>query len=263
MNLHIEFSAALEAHSSTPAVFMIEAASDQVLQSNLTLSPFVEAMPLIDAFGNPCRRLLLPAGQTEIQYKATVTSSPEADTPEVGIDPDILTLPAEVLQYTLPSRYCPSDRLEPTARDLFGSSSPGLARVQDICEWINRHIEYEYGTSDAFTTAVETLLDRKGVCRDFAHLAISFCRALSIPARYVSGYCLGLETPDLHAFFEAYVGGRWVEFDATSAERRPALVRIGRGFDAASCAWLTAYGQANTKHMNVIVAKHGESSLAA
>ena len=262
MNLRVEFYAAIDTHEATPGVFMIEAASDQVLQSELRLLPFVEAMPLVDALGNPCRRLLLPSGQTEIQYKATVGSNSEADTPDVDFDPDILTLPADVLQFTLPSRYCPSDRLEPTARNFFGSSRPGLARVQDICGWTNLHISYQYGTSDSSTTAIETLLDRKGVCRDFAHLAVTFCRALNIPARYVSGYCLGLETPDLHAFFEAYLGGRWVEFDATSAEPRPALVRIGAGYDASSCAWLTAYGQINARRMDVVVTDLGEQPLA-
>ncbi len=264
MKLHIEFFAELTAPANAPAVLMVEVAEgNHGLNSDLRLSPYVEAQPFLDISGNPCRRLILPAGETQVAYEATVITRNETVSPTPEIDPDPMTMPPDVLQYTLPSRYCQSDRFEATARDLFGSSRPGFARVQDICSWINRHIWYQYGATDSSTSAADTLLERRGVCRDFAHLAITFCRALYIPARYVSGYCLGLETPDLHAYFEAFLGGRWRAFDATSPEPRQALIRIGAGADAAGCAWLTAYGIASTNRMNVAVTKESEEFLAA
>jgi len=264
LNLRIEFFAQLNAPIDTPAVLMVEVAtSHQAPYSDLRLSPYVEAQPFLDMFGNPCRKLILPAGETQVAYSATVAVRNEPASPTPDTDTDPMALAADILQYTLPSRYCQSDRFEATARDLFGSSRPGLARIQDICSWINRHIEYQYGTTNSSTSAADTLLERRGVCRDFAHLAITFCRALYIPARYVSGYCLGLETPDLHAYFEAFLGGRWRAFDATSPEPRQALVRIGTGLDAAMCAWLTAYGMASTTQMTVAVTEDSEGSLAA
>ena len=160
---------------------------------------------------------------------------------------DALHLPTETLLYTLPSRYCQSDRLVAMASDLFGEVAPGFARVQTICNWINEHITYQYGVSDAGTSAYDTATQRIGVCRDFAHLGIAFCRALNIPARYVSGYCLGLDPPDFHAYFQAFLDGRWVSFDATERQPRPALVQIAVGRDAADCAWSTFYGYGETK----------------
>ena len=112
---------------------------------------------------------------------------------------------------------------------------------------------YEYGTSDSGTSAYDTATQRIGVCRDFAHLGIAFCRALCIPARYVSGYCLGLEPPDFHAYFQAYLDGRWVSFDATELQPRPALVQVAIGRDAADCAWSTFYGSGDTVSLSVNV----------
>ena len=110
---------------------------------------------------------------------------------------------------------------------------------------------YQYGTSDSGTSAYDTATQRIGVCRDFAHLGIAFCRALNVPARYVSGYCLGLEPPDFHAYFQAWLDGRWVSFDATERQPRPALVQIAVGRDAADCAWATFYGFGETKSLSV------------
>ena len=117
--------------------------------------------------------------------------------------------------YTLPSRYCQSDLLTRMAHDEFGRLQPGGERVLAIAEWVRRHVEYRYGTTDAMTSAYDTATERVGVCRDFAHLVIAFCRALGIPARYVSGYALGLEPPDFHGFVQVYLGGAWHNVDAT------------------------------------------------
>ena len=141
------------------------------------------------------------------------------------------------------------------ATDLFGGAAPGFARVSAICDWINAHVTYQYGTSDAGTSAYDTAIQRIGVCRDFAHLGIAFCRALNIPARYVSGYCLGLDPPDFHAYFEAYLDGCWAAFDPTAPSLRPALVQVAVGRDAADCAWCTFYGYGETKFLSVEVTK--------
>ncbi len=190
----------------TPTTLQIEAAQVAGVQAvespALTVAPFAEAEPFLDFYGNPCRRLMMVAGDVRLEYAATVTL-PDAPSPpaekahEAGgaHEADALHLPTDALLYTLPSRYCQSDKMVAMAQDMFGDVAPGFARVQTVCDWINAHITYQYGVSDAGTSAYDTAAQRIGVCRDFAHLGIAFCRALNIPARYVSGYCLGLAPP--------------------------------------------------------------------
>jgi transglutaminase-like putative cysteine protease len=197
----------------------------------------------------------MPGGHVHLAYQARVALSDQRTPPLPSAPIDVLRLPPETLLYTLPSRYCPSDRLLKMAADEFGAAEPGFPQVQAICRWIYDHVAYQYGTSDVGTSALDTATERSGVCRDFAHLGIAFCRALSIPARYVSGYCLGLETPDFHAYFEAYLQDRWVAFDATAPEPRRALVQVALGRDAADCAWSTFYGFGETTGMRIEVAE--------
>ncbi len=242
---------------AVPSTLQVEVAAldgaQNVEQAQLTVTPYAEATPFADFYGNPCRRLLLPQGDVTVEYTATV-DIPEVRSPLLkAAEADILSLPTDTLLYTLPSRYCQSDKLVAMALDQFGDSAPGFARVQKICNWINEHVTYQYGTSDTGTSAYDTATQRIGVCRDFAHLGIAFCRALSIPARYVSGYCLGLEPPDFHAYFQTYLDGRWVAFDATELQPRPALVQVAIGRDAADCAWATFYGAGQTKMLTVDV----------
>jgi transglutaminase-like putative cysteine protease len=257
MKLNIHVKTTLVVPEATPTLLQIEAAlvgeAQTVDESTLTITPFAEAEPFADFYGNPCQRLLMPVGDVQIEYRATVTQ-PDTRFPLLKpIEEDALHLPTETLLYTLPSRYCQSDKLVALAEDTFGDVAPGFARVQTICNWINEHVTYQYGTSDAGTSAYDTVTQRIGVCRDFAHLGIAFCRALNIPARYVSGYCLGLEPPDFHAYFQAFLDGRWVSFDATERQPRPALVQIAIGRDAADCAWSTFYGRGETKALSVEV----------
>ena len=143
--------------------------------------------------------------------------------------------------YALPSRYCQSDLLNRMAIDEFGGHEKGGEKVRAIAEWVRRHVEYRYGTTDAKTSAFDTATERVGVCRDFAHLVIAFCRALSIPARYASGYALGLDPPDFHGFVQVYLGGAWHNVDATFDGVRPALVPIAVGRDAADVAMTTSW----------------------
>lgn len=257
MKLNIHVIADLALPEATPTTLQIEAANiegAQVVESaELTITPFAAAEPFPDFYGNPCRRLLMPGGDVRVAYTATV-SQPDSRFPLLKpYEADALQLPTETLLYTLPSRYCQSDKLVALAADMFGEVAPGFARVQTISNWINEHITYQYGVSDAGTSAYDTVTQRIGVCRDFAHLGIAFCRALNIPARYVSGYCLGLDPPDFHAYFQAYLDGRWVAFDATERQPRPALVQVAVGRDAADCAWSTFYGYGETKFLSVEV----------
>ena len=259
MKLNIHVIAELALPEATPATMQIEAAAldgvQTVEEASLSITPFAAAEPFPDFYGNPCRRLLMPSGAVRVEYAATVML-PDSRTPLLKpYEADALHLPTETLLYTLPSRYCQSDKLVAMAVDMFGEVAPGFARVQTVCNWINEHITYQYGVSDAGTSAYDTATQRIGVCRDFAHLGIAFCRALNIPARYVSGYCLGLEPPDFHAYFQAYLDGRWVAFDATERQPRPALVQIAVGRDAADCAWTTFYGYGETKSLSVEVSE--------
>lgn len=257
MKLAIHVITDLTVLDPTPTTLQIEAAPlagvQTVEEAVLTLTPFAAAEPFQDFYQNPCRRFLMPAGDLRIEYTATVRLPDTRFPRQEPHEDDALHLPTATLLYTLPSRYCQSDRLVAMAVDLFGDVPPGFARVGAICDWISSHITYQYGVSDTGTSAYDTAAQRRGVCRDFAHLGIAFCRALNIPARYVSGYCLGLDPPDFHAYFEAFLDGRWAAFDATAPDPRPALVQIAVGRDAADCAWSTFYGFGETRFLSVEV----------
>ncbi|MCB1505867.1 MAG: transglutaminase family protein [Hyphomicrobiaceae bacterium] len=196
-------------------------------------------------------RLSLEPGEVDISYEARVRLEPVTeDAPSVE-QTDYESLPPQVMSYLNPSRYCESDRLASYALAEFGAMEANYERVDAICDWIASHIEYRGGTTTALTTACDVLLQRTGVCRDFAHLGITFCRALGIPARYVSGYACHLDPPDFHGFFEAYLTGRWFLFDPTRLAPTSGLVRIGVGRDAADTAFATIWGVAQLKEKTV------------
>lgn len=253
MRLSIKFEAEIFAARPAPAIVMIEAMGAE--SSTITFGDDTNSEDVRDIYGNVGRRLMLPGGLINVHYEASVPYVPGPVGLVAEVDTDLLTVPAEHLIFTLPSRYCPADEFTRLAESTFGKSRPGLARVQDIAAWINSHVEYAYGTSDVNTSSRDTIVHRAGVCRDFAHLGITFCRALNIPARYVSAYCLDLKPQDLHAYFDAYVGGHWVPFDATTSMPRPALVPVAFGRDAADCAWWTSYGPCITNSMAVSVSQ--------
>jgi transglutaminase-like putative cysteine protease len=157
----------------------------------------------------------------------------------------------KVLPYLNPSRYCESDRLTHFALRMFGNDEPGFSRVTAICDWINNNLDYQPGSTGESTSACDILIQRVGVCRDYAHLAIALCRALCIPARYISGYAVALQPPDFHGFFEAYLGSRWYLFDATRMAPVEGFVRIGTGRDAADASFATIIGEATLTYMTV------------
>ncbi|HUS62603.1 MAG TPA: transglutaminase family protein [Acidimicrobiales bacterium] len=212
----------------------------------------------VDSFGNVCRRTDLPAGQSTLRFDALIEL-------EGGPDPVVLDarehlaaeLPPETLLFTLPSRFCPSDQLAATAWDLFGGVAPGWSRVQAICDWVHGELTFGYGSSTPTTTAADVFDARKGVCRDFAHLGVTFCRALSIPARYAFGYLPDIDVPEPHdpmdfcAWMEVFLGGQWWTFDPRNNTPRRGRVLIGRGRDALDVAMVTTFGAAPLDSMLV------------
>ena len=180
-------------------------------------------------------------GLLNVRYEAEVTLEPFRADPASVQETPVQDLPLDIMPFLLPSRFVPSDRLADFARREFGHLQPGYSRVTAICNWIKANIDYRRGASNEQTIASESLLIRAGVCRDFAHLGIAFCRALEIPARYVSCYAFGLQPCDFHAVFEAYLDGRWWLFDATRQAHLEGLIRIGVGRDAAEIAFCSPF----------------------
>ncbi len=247
--------------AATVATVQVRPRSDarhQLISESWSTSPQVPVDEYTDLYGNPVKRLVMPEGALRLKYDAVVAApdEPDADASEAPQLP-VEEVPGELLHYTLPSRYCLSDRLMATAWELFGHTEPSGKRVQAICDWVHDNITFQYGASDPLTTAVDVLEQKKGVCRDFAHLAITFCRALNIPARYVFGYLPDLYVPppaspmDFAAWMEVYLGDRWWTFDPRNNARRVGRVLIGRGRDALDVAMITTFGPATFKSMVV------------
>lgn len=202
-----------------------------------------------DEFGNCSARLRVPAGRTRLHSDTLVRDSGEPEPQEpAATQHDLCDLPQAALQFLLPSRYCEVDRIGNLAWRLFGSSPAGWARVQAICDYVHRHVRFDYSQARATRSAFETHEEQVGVCRDFAHLAIAFCRCLNIPARYCAGYLgnIGVPPPplpmDFSAWFEAYLGGRWYAFDPRHNVPRIGRVLMARGRDAVDVALLTTFG---------------------
>ena len=177
---------------------------------------------------------------------------------QIAVAPDapqtpVSELPHNVLLYLLQSRYCPSDRMVEKALAVVGDARPGYAQAERIRAWIQQHLAYRYGVSSASTDALDTLEHGAGVCRDFAHVGIALCRSLQIPARMVVGYLHGLVPMDLHAWFEAFIGGRWFTFDATEDVTRGNRIVVAYGRDAADVALATLFGNFTLQNMHVTV----------
>lgn len=232
-------------------VFNIEAAqsaSQAVLAEQLTVAPDmpVERWRMPES-GNRYLRLHADAGDLRVRYEAKIELASELFDPATVGEIAAADLPLDVLTHLYPSRYCQSDRLEQVARRTFGDVAPGYQRINALCNWICDNVDYVAGSSDALTSACDTLIERAGVCRDFAHLGIALSRALGVPARYVSAYAFRLNPPDFHAVFEAFLAGpsgfAWYLFDPTRKADPTGLVRIGVGRDAAEVAFCTPFGE--------------------
>lgn len=256
MQLDAGCQISFEAGAPTPVILMLRprsGLSQWVFREEYTLDPSVSVVEYIDSYGNVCQRLVTPEGPFQVQTTCSVITADAIDIQPGAPFVPVQNLPDAVIQFLLPSRYCPSDRLGDLASSIVADSTPGYDQVETIRHWIQTHIEYRYGTSDASTSAIETAESRVGVCRDFAHLGISLCRSLNIPARMVVGYLYQLEPMDLHAWFEAFVGDRWYTFDATQSEPRGNRIAIAYGRDAADVALATQFGPLILKEMTVWV----------
>jgi len=198
------------------------------------------------ASANRYLRLQARAGTLHVNYRATVELAHFKAAPQDIAEVPVDRLPASVLGYIYPSRHCQSDRLHRLARREFGHLHPGYARVQAVCDWVRQRTSFQQNTSDANTSAIDTLLDPAGVCRDFAHLMIALCRALNVPARFTTGIDYGadpaLGPTNFHAYVEAFLGGRWYLFDPSGTAIPMGFVRFGTGRDAADVAFATIFG---------------------
>jgi transglutaminase-like putative cysteine protease len=231
-------------------VFNIHAAqtrSQVIASEKLQLSqPIFPQMYTDPLTGNRYMRVRAEPGPLKVTYAATVDLTHHCADPSQLAEVPIARLPLQVISYIYPSRYCQSDRLYKLANNEFGSLLQGYSRVQSIRDWVNRRVSFRSNTSNANTSAVDTLIEQVGVCRDFTHLMIALCRALNIPARFTTGTDFGadpsLGPPDFHAYGEAFLGDRWYIFDPSGTAIPMGFVRFGTGRDAADVAFATIFG---------------------
>ncbi len=261
----------LECTQPTPLVSMVsvhpEVEPRLVATERHETAPDLPVSTYLDGFGNRCRRLIAPAGELRMSGGGVVRDSGLID----DIDPsaaEILVehLPDHTLVYTLGSRYCETDILMQAAWDLFGNVPPGWGRVQAICDHVHNRIAFSYAEARSTRTASQAWQEGRGVCRDFAHLAITFCRCLNIPARYVNGHLGDIGMPfspdpmDYAAWIEVWIGGRWWTFDPRNNMRRIGRIVIARGRDAADVPMINSFGQHWLKSFTVVTEEVPEAA---
>lgn len=254
IELQIELSYMVDTQGAD-FVFNVHAAytpSQTVSAERLFLSQDVPSRIDTDpATGNRYLRLRAQPGEFRLSYAATVELAHYLVDPAGIAEVPVQRLPPEVLGYIYPSRYCQSDRLGRLAIREFGGLAQGYGRVQAICDWVRHRVAFTPNSSNSNTSAVDTLIEQRGICRDFAHLMIALCRAVSIPARFVTGTDFGadpgLGPPDFHAYVEAYLGDRWYIFDPSGTTVPMGLVRFGTGRDAADVAFATIFGNVSSQ----------------
>jgi transglutaminase-like putative cysteine protease len=253
MKIRVGFEIVYDCPQPTPMILNLNVhftrVSDLVGRDDLMFDPPLPVVAYRDSFGNWCTRIVAPQGRTRVSADAVVNDSGQPDV----IVPDaqqmqVRDLPEETLLFLLGSRYCETDRLSETAWQLFGQAPTGWGRVQAICDFVHRHITFGYEHARMTRSALEAFHDKTGVCRDYAHLAVAFCRCMNIPARYCTGYLGDIGTPkpwgtmDFAAWFEAYLDGQWYTFDARNNTPRIGRVLIARGRDAADVAISNTFG---------------------
>jgi transglutaminase-like putative cysteine protease len=260
-----EFETTRETH----AVVMVEphfAEVGRVAEARFEIDPPSPSHVYLDSFGNSCRRLDLAAGNVTLTFAAELSAANDPDPAEhFAVELQPAELSDEALMFVLPSRFCESDQMVDFAFSQFGNVSPGWSRVQAINDWVHDSIHFQYGNSSPSLSAVGVFESRTGVCRDFTHLAITLCRALNIPARYVFGYLPDIGVPDpgtpmdFCAWMEVFLGGDWHTFDPRNNERRIGRTVIGRGRDAADVAMVTSFGTVALKSMVVVAEQKPEA----
>lgn len=253
MKIRIGYELVYDCPRPTPMILTLNVhytrVSDLLVPDHMVADPPVPTSAYRDTFGNWCSRIVAPQGRVRLSADAVVRDSGEADIVAPGArQTPVEDLPDETLLFLLGSRYCETDRLSDIAWQLFASSPTGWARVQAICDYVHGHIRFGYEHSRPTKTAYDVFEERAGVCRDFAHLAITFCRCMNIPARYCTGYLgdIGIAPPygpmDFAGWFEAYLDGRWYTFDPRNNVPRIGRVLIARGRDAADVAISNTFG---------------------
>ncbi len=253
MLIRIGFDIVFDSPAPVPMILVLythpSRAGTMKKPDRLRLEPDIPVEEYTDGFGNRCGRIVAPAGQLRLWNDAIAEDSGQPDPVNWNAEQhSVPDLPAQTLQYLLGSRYCEVDRLSDIAWNLFGQTPPGWARVQAICDWVHSNIRYGYEYARSSKTAYEVYTERTGVCRDFTHLPITFCRCLNIPARYVAGYLGDIGIPpqpsamDFHAWFEVFLGGQWYTFDARHNIPRVGRVLMARGRDAVDIALTTSFG---------------------
>ncbi|MEO6870731.1 MAG: transglutaminase family protein [Chthoniobacterales bacterium] len=262
MLIKLGFDIEFELRGPTPMVLMLfvhpSRVADLRAPEELQVEPKVNVTYYTDLFGNRCARLLAPSGPIRLFLETLIEDSgkPDRQSPD-AVQHRIEDLPDETLAFLLPSRYCEVDKLTDVAWQLFGNTSPGWERVRAICTWVHNHITFGYHFAHHSKSAFDVYTTGQGVCRDYSHLALTFCRCMNIPARYATGYMGDFGVPvvlpmDFSGWFEVYLGDRWLTFDA-----RHNVPRIGRavmavGRDAADVALTTNFGSATLKKFFVI-----------
>ena len=230
---------------------------DLLAPETAEMAPYVEAHTYHDVYGNLCRRLVAPAGDITLRGNATIRDSGALDPvlPDAPETP-VAALPDETMLFLMGSRYCETDRLSQTAWDLFGGTTPGWPRVQAICDFVHRQIRFDYQQARSTRSAFEAYEEGVGVCRDFAHLAVAFCRCMNIPARYVNGHLGDIGVPvvdpmDFSAWIEVYLDGAWRTFDPRNNVPRIGRIVVARGRDAADVAMITSFGPHSLRSFRV------------
>lgn len=253
MRLRIGYELIYEFPQPTPAILVVNVhssrAADLIVLDDLVAEPHTPISAYYDSFGNHCHRILAPAGRLRLTTDALISDSGRPDEVDWAAGQDkVQDLPEDTLVFLLGSRYCETDLLSDTAWQLFSGTAPGHARVHAICDFVHRHISFDYQSARATRSASEAFRERVGVCRDYAHLAIAFCRCMNIPARYCTGYLSDIGTPlphppgDFAAWLEAWIGGRWHLFDPRNHVPRIGRVLMARGRDASDVAIATTFG---------------------
>jgi transglutaminase-like putative cysteine protease len=253
MKIRVGYELIYDCPQPTPMVLILNIhhsrAGDIIVADRIVTDPAIPLRPYRDGFGNWCTRVRAPAGRLHLSTSCLLNDSGAPDPVARATEQhDVDDLPGDSLVFLLGSRYCETDRLADIAWSLFGSTPPGAARIQAICDYVHRHISFNYQEARSTRTAFDAFEERRGVCRDYAHLAVAFCRCMNIPARYCTGYLTDLGIPPPHgpmdfaAWFEAYVGGRWHTFDARNNEPRIGRILIARGRDATDVPISNTFG---------------------
>jgi transglutaminase-like putative cysteine protease len=263
MRIRVGYELVYESPQPTPMLLMLNVhpsrAGDVIVPDPILSEPAVPITYYQDSFGNTCGRIVAPAGRIQLSTAAVVSDTGEPDAVASNAPQQaIADLPHDSLVFLLGSRYCETDRLSDRAWAMFGTTPPGWARVQAICDFVHGHITFGYQHARPTKTAMDVFGERLGVCRDFAHLAVTLCRCMSIPARYCTGYLGDIGVPpdpspmDFSAWFEAYLGGRWYTFDARHNTPRIGRILVARGRDAADVALTTSFGPTTLAGFKVV-----------